>query len=430
MSTFTDRTPLSQSGTAMNHVGEVAKVPSGRAGLACDECRTRKRRCDNGRPVCGRCLKRTSVCVYSTDHGRRARSNGHLRLIGMLRKRLQELEKEMPVVESNEEQMAADIPQAMASPHTQLRTESSIATVHDDLGISQARDSPTLRPMLSMQSPEPSVCHGSHKTQPDRTGRDLVLNSRPLGDESYGIECLMKPIDQVIHNIDQQLNGRQDNLNTPRQVRSKVCDVPTPCECDQIVRTVSWSLPMRMHADSLVECYFLRFNRMYPVLHEQTFMRQYRQLWRTGTYPNALQPGECCGLCTQKSKGKVFRAMVYMIFASGSLFESNMLECNIARGNTYFGMAQQSIDLFDILDHQIGIEFVQLGLLFGFYLQSTERFSKCWNITGLTVRMAQNMGLHLAPQEAQARGHGKQALTQLEGEMRRRVWHGCVMLDR
>lgn len=414
----------------MNRAGGMAKAKSRRTGLACDECRMRKRRCDGGHPVCGGCLKRTTVCIYPTDQDRKARSNGHTRLIRMLRSRLQELENEQPALESNDERLAADIQQSMPSPHSESRTESRIATVDEDLRISQTQHSPARRPIVLRESPEPRVCHGSHEIQRGQNGQHLVSNGRPPGDQSYGVECLMKPIDQAIDNIDQQLNERQDDLNTSRQVLNEVYGVPKPCECDQIVRAVRWSLPTRRHADSLVECHFLRFNRMYPILHEQTFMRQYRELWRTSAYSHASQTDECCGLCTQKSRGKVFQAMVYMIFASGSLFESNMLERNIARGNTYFSMAQQSVDLFDILDHQVSIEFVQLGLLFGYYLQSTERFSKCWNITGLTMRMAQNMGLHLAPHEARRRGYDVQTLTQLESEMRRRVWHGCVMLDR
>lgn len=86
--------------------------------------------------------------------------------------------------------------------------------------------------------------------------------------------------------------------------------------------------------------------------------------------------------------------------------------------------------MLDILDYEVGIELVQLGLLMGFYLQSTERFSKCWNITGLTIRMAQNMGLQLSLSEARRKELFTIHATQLDCEIRIRVWYGCVLLDR
>ena len=83
-------------------------------------------------------------------------------------------------------------------------------------------------------------------------------------------------------------------------------------------------------------------------------------------------------------------------------------------------MAQQ-VDLLDIIDDEMGIELVQLLLLMGFYLQSTERFSECWNITGLAICMAQNMGLQLNPHEARRKGLLTSCPTQLESKIRIRV---------
>ena len=112
-----------------------------------------------------------------------------------------------------------------------------------------------------------------------------------------------------------------------------------------------------------------------------------------------------------------------------SLFGPHDAEKNSARATTFFNQTQK-LDLLDIIDEEVGIELVQLLLLMGFYLQSTEKFSKCWNITGLAIRMAQNMGLQLSVQDAKTRGLLTSQPTQLECEMRLRVWYGCVLLDR
>lgn len=43
------------------------KAQRKRAALACDECRSRKRRCDGGIPACGGCARRLTTCVYSSE---------------------------------------------------------------------------------------------------------------------------------------------------------------------------------------------------------------------------------------------------------------------------------------------------------------------------------------------------------------------------
>ncbi|KAK4647013.1 uncharacterized protein QC761_121810 [Podospora bellae-mahoneyi] len=205
---------------------------------------------------------------------------------------------------------------------------------------------------------------------------------------------------------------------------------PTPqaCSCDRLlgVGAAAWSLPLRRHADELVDLYFHRVHRAYPILHQPTFMGQYRQLWE----PSQTNTGTCSGLCRQKSLVKTFPATVNAVFALASWFAPGpSTEENKVRASGFFNMTQK-FDLLEIIDEEVGIESVQLLLLMGFYLQSTERFSKCWNITGLAIRMAQNMSLHMSAHDARKKGLLLCCPSQLEEEMRVRVWYGCVLLDR
>ncbi|KAG7285016.1 hypothetical protein NEMBOFW57_009634 [Staphylotrichum longicolle] len=185
---------------------------------------------------------------------------------------------------------------------------------------------------------------------------------------------------------------------------------------------------LRPQADNLVHLYFSRVHRIYPILHEPTFMKQYKLLWEPAPAESSI-PAHCSGLCKQKSLDKTFPATVNAVFALASLFGPRPMAQNSARAGVFFNTTQQ-IDLLDIIDEEVGIELVQLLLLMGYYLQSTERFSKCWNITGLAIRMAQNMGLQLSPGDARRKGLLAACPTQLESEMRIRVWYGCVLLDR
>lgn len=148
---------------------------------------------------------------------------------------------------------------------------------------------------------------------------------------------------------------------------------------------------------------------MYPILHEPTFMRQYQHMWE----PASTASANCSGLCKQKGLDKIFPALANAVFALAALFASSPLEQNSARAGAYFNTAQK-LDLLAIIDDEVGLELVQLLLLMGFYLQSTERFYKCWNITGLAIRMAQHMGLQLGPDEARKKGLVESYPSQLE----------------
>lgn len=139
---------------------------------------------------------------------------------------------------------------------------------------------------------------------------------------------------------------------------------------------------------------------------------------------------DCSGLCRQKSKGKLFPAMLHAVFALASLTIDPTSPRESARRAEAFFRYAQAVDLLNVPDDEVGIELIQLGLLMGFYLQSTEKFSRCWNITYLTIRIAKNIGVELSISDPRRRDLLTSRPTQLDCEMRSRVWHGCTVLER
>ncbi|KAJ5636946.1 fungal-specific transcription factor domain-containing protein [Penicillium longicatenatum] len=403
-----------------------------RAALACEECRARKRRCDGATPACGGCMKRTSVCVYSSEIQTKMWRNS---MILSLRTRLEELEKEDDSVPGLERLISRNDASISASTrHLSPAVEASGDAVGNE----------DVQPLRPIKATFPTVLSSASQDQ-SSIGADTVHSQRQPGItsgsrspndynarslEPCSVEKLMKPIDQAI-------DSRKGQNNLPAHpifpANATICGPTrisvTSCSCDQLLGASRWRLPLRSTADDLVALYFARVNRMYPILHERTFRKQYECLWQSTARTSTTIGVSCSGLCKQKSKGKTFPAMVHAVFALASLFEAGSPEQNIPQADDYFRLSQE-IDLLDVLDYEVGIELVQLGLLMGFYLQSTERFSKCWNITGLTIRMAQNMGLQLKLCEARRKGLFAPLASQLDCEMRVRVWYGCVLLDR
>lgn len=74
---------------------------------------------------------------------------------------------------------------------------------------------------------------------------------------------------------------------------------------------------------------------------------------------------------------------------------------------------------FDILEEG-NLKVVQALLLMGQYLQCTKMPGRCWIVVGLAIRLAQGLGLHLDRIEK----------NQLERELHKRLWGGCIILDR
>ncbi len=65
---------------------------------------------------------------------------------------------------------------------------------------------------------------------------------------------------------------------------------------------------------------------------------------------------------------------------------------------------------------------VQYLLLTGLYLQGTQRSVEAWTVHGLAVKAAFQLGLHSTAASSR--------FPPLDQEFRKRVWYGCVVLDR
>lgn len=173
-------------------------------------------------------------------------------------------------------------------------------------------------------------------------------------------------------------------------------------------------LPKRRQADDFLLCYWEFIHPLFPVLHKPSFTHKYYKLWMDD---NDAQP-------TYESEADeaIFTSTLNLVFALGCKFSTHVDPSQrSAVGDDFYQRSRQSY-LFDILD-STSISLVQMLVLTTAYLQSTQYASRCWNSLGLAIRMAQSLGLHVDH-------HAQKNISQLELEMRRRIWHTCVNLDK
>lgn len=377
----------------------------------------------------------TSICESKNPNIRASDS-----MIQLLRNQLEQLEKpEEPTLQNSEHQLPND--------------ESTVRGVHDTQNPSVSRPTPSIHSKTTPQSTVSltrEIDVGQFDTTFPPTGGDLLHDNEngflptstpvlPWFSEtpttspeeartSNNLERMMKPIMNQIadgsgSSTMEPFNASLPSAATPSMVPTAIEAREHQCQCDILLDArQQGSLPLRRNADTLVERYFSRHNIGFPVLHERTFRRQYERLWDSA-------PAPCCGLCRQRSQGKLLLPTIYALFAYTSLFEINRPEQNTLKAKSFFCIAQD-VNLLEVLNDEVGLELIQWLLLTGKYLQSTEQLSKFENISNLTIRMAQIMGLHYSVGEAQRRGLLSNPATQIEREMRARVWCGCVLLQR
>ncbi|MAD86695.1 MAG: hypothetical protein CL912_27375 [Deltaproteobacteria bacterium] len=171
---------------------------------------------------------------------------------------------------------------------------------------------------------------------------------------------------------------------------------------------LDYTLPPRRVADSLMKTYWELIHPLYPFLDENLMHKAYSSIW-LGDSPDPEDP--------------ILIATLNIIFASAcQLAESSDCAERAASAATFFTRAQ------DLLHHDLwtvgSIQTVQCLLIMGQYLQSTSNAHQCWMVIGHAVRVAQGLGLHLP----QSNAYENQSIQ--DSELTRRVWHGCILMDR
>jgi hypothetical protein len=183
-----------------------------------------------------------------------------------------------------------------------------------------------------------------------------------------------------------------------------------------------FALPPRALADHLLSRFWERVYWLHPFFHKPTFLRAYESLWRPAHEQATEQSPPGLGLGSSPGADAstiVFHSALNTVFALGTQFSDLSAKDKASAVETFFNRGKGFVGLDFIDMNNLGV--VQALLLMAVLLQSTPFPSRCWNSVGLACRVAQGLGLH-AESDRTSR-------PPLETEIRRRTWHGCVVLD-
>ncbi|APA14928.1 hypothetical protein sscle_13g096980 [Sclerotinia sclerotiorum 1980 UF-70] len=171
-------------------------------------------------------------------------------------------------------------------------------------------------------------------------------------------------------------------------------------------------LPPRQQADDFLNCYWEFVHPVFPLLDLQGINATYQKLWLSS-------PGK--GLHGDELSETIFHATLNLVFALGCQYSNDVPSHRKSNYADEFYRRSRRLLNFEIMD-ALQLSLVQLFLLTGVYLQSTQHANRCWNMVGLAIRTAQGLGLNTE--------NNIHRTNQLNIEIRRRVWYSCISLDR
>lgn len=277
---------------------------------------------------------------------------------------------------------------------------------------------------------EPSLVGSVYETTQGESGnrvsRHAIPSSQSPGGTADGVNAMMGAVEEErptqgffgsssAASFMRQIKTAVDKrVASPNQQRpdSTIDDAPPTSLMSTRSETVpssvpNYVLPPRKMADSLMDVYWSQVFPLYPLVDSGQMRAEYAKLW-TG---HSLQSDENMLMCT-----------LNVIFAlSCQLADFIQPEEREASADSFFTRAKGLLHFNLWNTGSAGL--IQCLLLMAQYLQSTNSAHQCWIVTGLAVRNAQSLGLHLPQTIAQLP-------TFQEQQLARKIWHGCVLMDR
>ncbi|VUC20088.1 unnamed protein product [Clonostachys rosea] len=370
--------------------------------LACEPCRERKARCDGVKPLCSTCRRRAlslEQCVYKVDNARTACIDDYTK---SLHERIRELEETCS---------RHGIDPQSGSTTGNVENGPSESRANLDALVMGTSQTHILTPLSS--APTEGIETSSNVTRVTAMGASTSEEEfRDTTQTYFGSSSAASFLRQTC-----------GTMNTPLSRQGS--GIPRPSPPQLVSPYIGWEklvLPPRDLADHLVQKYFERVFYLYPVFDRDAFESAYQSLWLPGgqeqDHPSSsldIGLGGRGGGATTIA----FHSSLNCIFALGSAFSDLSTQARLTAYDVFFLRSKENIglDLVDMND----ISVVQTMLLVALTLQGTPFPDRCWNAVGMACRVAQSLGLHSMPkydpQESRV------------WKVRRRIWHGCIVLD-
>ncbi|KAG0650218.1 hypothetical protein D0Z07_3379 [Hyphodiscus hymeniophilus] len=242
--------PESASGTAS---GNLHLLPSFLGGLACDTCRMKKVKCNEGQPICGYCDDHGFRCDYRL---RPSVSSSSEQVINTLLKRLAIVEEKVEKVESviqlgpPLDSRNANITSVLALPNTPLETPPPLRTSDDQFLLSPDQ---LWFDILSEGSAIAERATHNYET-PASFSDEAAVNARYLGKLPFTCEEDRSPLSDSTGN--NEPTNTSDIMPWLQYYLAHACPM-YPVMCDPSAQTISELVAAQGLCDDIESCFSL-----------------------------------------------------------------------------------------------------------------------------------------------------------------------------
>ncbi|KAF9015674.1 fungal-specific transcription factor domain-containing protein [Cyathus striatus] len=197
----------------------------------------------------------------------------------------------------------------------------------------------------------------------------------------------------------------------------------------QPFHSISVPLPPRHLQDRMIDLYFTYIHPVFPVLHKERFLDDYRSRQETNIM-TAKEPIDISSSPRPEPSQELTPLLLLSIFSLAARFseddmpypdEGKMWEAGCA----YFDRAR---DTLTKIFHASRPSTVQALLLLGFREFGIGSTEQGWIFIGMAIRMAFDLGLNC--DSSRWKLHGRELFSPEERQTRSQIWWGCMVADR
>ncbi|KAF8909626.1 fungal-specific transcription factor domain-containing protein [Gymnopilus junonius] len=196
---------------------------------------------------------------------------------------------------------------------------------------------------------------------------------------------------------------------------------------------VSASLPSLEVQEHLLDLYFTYVQPFFPIIHKRTFWK----IYRASNYPESPQSPdlESPSGTSPFSRGRrgIPALLLLSMFALASRYDDNSSPIPSdpavmwSAGDEYLDQAKIVLDSTYASSRP---STCQALLLMGYREIGIGAMAQAWTYIGMAIRMAQDLGMHRSADGWERVGLGGRLFGESELNERKRIWYGCVIMDK
>ncbi|KAF8608457.1 hypothetical protein BDV93DRAFT_603266 [Ceratobasidium sp. AG-I] len=353
-------------------VPNPAKAGGQKVSLACDFCRSRKRKCDGVRPICGHCKLTKNTCTFNVHADKRKPPSKTY--VSALEARVRTLEA--------------------------LLQASSLEIPTSDFEIHPTTEN------------EPQLL--SQKLTASGKGKDARLvkaldprgESERLPEESGATEAALADIGQLRLNVEKNKgDGQERNFTyfgaTSSRFLSNIADVQAGDPTDTLPQDKGWAKCLPDSDDAEILDTFWTWQKIhFPIVPPDNFLEDYRAGKRNSEFVSPL--------------------LLDVIYAFGENFGPRRSR---DRAAAYFKKAEGGI-MVEIGTPRVAT--IQGILLMSMFQMGTGNIPVAWIMNGMSVALSTRLGLHIDSSGLVEQG----AMSQVTHEARKAAFWAVFVVDR